>query len=251
MIKSLYPTFQRWSEKGSVWIISDTHFDDPDCKLMNKNWPTPSVHIALLRQYIHKNDTVIHLGDVGDPKYMDDLQGYKVLIMGNHDSSASKLREHFDEVYTGPLFIGDKILLSHEPIYGIDWCMNLHGHDHTPLNIGDKRHKNFAANVVGYLPISLGALIKEGLLSDVTDIHRKTINEAIKKKTDVDLLDMSWFHDDITWCASRCDNTRCYRNPVNMRNKNGVHSFADFYASGECPIGEELYREINDEDDRK
>ena len=100
MIKSLYPTFQRWSEKGSVWIISDTHFADPDSKLMSKNWPTPSEYIALLRQYVHKNDTVIHLGDVGDPKYMDDLPGYKVLIMGNHDSSASKLREHFDEVLT-------------------------------------------------------------------------------------------------------------------------------------------------------
>ena len=38
MIKSLYDTFKKWSLTGSVYIISDTHFDDSDCKLMNPNW---------------------------------------------------------------------------------------------------------------------------------------------------------------------------------------------------------------------
>lgn len=40
MIKSLYPQFQRWSATGSVYIISDTHFDDVDCKLMDSEWIT-------------------------------------------------------------------------------------------------------------------------------------------------------------------------------------------------------------------
>ena len=30
MIETLYKPFQKWSEKGSVYLISDTHFDDID-----------------------------------------------------------------------------------------------------------------------------------------------------------------------------------------------------------------------------
>lgn len=32
MIASLYQVFRHWSDNGSVYIISDTHFDDSDCK---------------------------------------------------------------------------------------------------------------------------------------------------------------------------------------------------------------------------
>ena len=66
MIPSLYPTFrERWSATGSVYIISDTHFDDADCKFMDPNWISPAEHIAILKKKIHKGDTLIHLGDVG------------------------------------------------------------------------------------------------------------------------------------------------------------------------------------------
>ena len=61
MIPTLYEPFHHWSEKGSVYILSDLHFD---------------------------------------------------------------------EIYTGPLFIAEKILLSHEPVYGLPWCLDIHGHDH-------------------------------------------------------------------------------------------------------------------------
>ena len=47
--------------------------------------------------------------------------------------------------------------------------MNIHGHDHSniePYKIGCK-HLNLAANVCGYMPVSLGKLIKEGILSDI------------------------------------------------------------------------------------
>ena len=26
-----------------------------------------------------------------------------------------------------------KILLSHEPVYGLPWCLNIHGHDHSDI----------------------------------------------------------------------------------------------------------------------
>ena len=235
MIKSLYPTFQRWSEKGSVWLWSDPHFDDPDCKYMSPNWPTPEEHLQLLKKDIHKNDTSICLGDVGNPEYVKEIPGYKVLIMGNHDQSVEKYAPYFDEIYTGPVMIAEKIILSHEPV-DVPWAINLHGHDHSPLNTGDSHHINFAANVVGYVPISLGKLIKDGIMSRVTSIHRITIDKAAKKKVSSDIFDMDWIHDDITWCSSDCDNRLCFRHPSNMRNKSGVHSYADFKDEGECPL---------------
>ena len=42
MIETLYEPFREWSSKGSVWIISDTHFDDAlllaDDKYQEKFW---------------------------------------------------------------------------------------------------------------------------------------------------------------------------------------------------------------------
>ena len=56
----------------------------------------------------------------------------KVLILGNHDAKGA-YKNYFDEIYTGPLFIAEKILLSHEPVYGLPWCLNIHGHDHNDM----------------------------------------------------------------------------------------------------------------------
>lgn len=179
MIASLYRVFRHWSDKGSVYIISDTHFDDSDCKYMDKNWITPDEHIALINKYVRKNDTFIHLGDVGNPEYIRKINGYKVLIMGNHDQSASRFSQYFDEIYTGPLMISDRILLSHEPIYNLDFCFNIHGHDHNNDNKGDKNHINLASNVCGYKPLNLGKWIKEGGMSKIPTIHRLTIDERI------------------------------------------------------------------------
>lgn len=58
MIKTLYKTFQHWSEGGSVWMISDPHFEDFDCKLMNPNWIEPEEHVKRINENVYK---MIHL----------------------------------------------------------------------------------------------------------------------------------------------------------------------------------------------
>ena len=89
MIPTLYEKFKPWSEKGSVYIISDTHFDDSDCKLMSKTWPSADEQLEKIKKVVHKNDTLIHLGDVGNLSYTKRIKAYKVLIMGNHDTGRS------------------------------------------------------------------------------------------------------------------------------------------------------------------
>ena len=202
MIPTLYKNFQRWCENGSICIISDTHFDDADCKLMDENWIKPEQHMEIIKKNIHKNDTLIHLGDVGNPDYLDELKSYKVLITGNHDV-LSKVASHFDEVYTGPLFIADRILLSHEPISGMEnFAVNIHGHDHNklpkhtmwekmtnpkykieePTSYSSANHINLAANVYDFQVFNLGKEIKKGLLANVSNYHRLTIDKASIKK---------------------------------------------------------------------
>lgn len=182
MISSLYEKFKPWSSTGSVYIISDTHFDDSDCKLMDPNWISPQEHMKIIKRDVRKTDTLIHLGDVGNPAYLDELKCHKVLITGNHDK-LSIVAEHFDEVYTGPLFIADRLLLSHEPIVGMEQiCYNIHGHDHE----GTFRHNhiNLASNVYHFRLFNLGASIKGGLLSQIENYHRRTIEKATDKKKD-------------------------------------------------------------------
>ena len=165
MIKSLYKTFQRWSERGSVYILSDLHLGDSDCKLMDENWISPEKQIEIINGMVHKNDTFICLGDVGSPEYAAKIKaGHKVLILGNHDKRKD-YEEIFDEIYEGALLIADRILLSHEPVTGLSWCLNIHGHDHgnSMCGNGDCRYLNLAANVCGYTPVSLGKIIKDGI----------------------------------------------------------------------------------------
>ena len=104
-------------------------------------------------------------------------------LLGNHDNRAD-YKDYFDEIYTGPLFIADKILLSHEPVYGLPWCLNIHGHDHSNMEpyMEGCKHLNLAANVCDYRPVNLGKLIKGGILADVPSIHRITIDRATERK---------------------------------------------------------------------
>ena len=181
MIKMLYRPFQEWCKTGRIFIISDTHFDDPDTKIMDPSWITPEEHIRIINKVVHKNDTLIHLGDVGNPEYMNEIKAHKVLLMGNHDETVSKFEPYFDEIYKGPLLIAEKILLSHEPVT-IPWCVNVHGHAHNGTFSPDENHVNLAADVVGFKVFCLDEAIKNGLVSNIRSLHRITIDNAAGEK---------------------------------------------------------------------
>ena len=190
MIKSLYPCFQHWSEKGGVYLVSDTHFKDLDRKFMGY-YVSEEDQFYLLKDTCHKFDTLIHLGDVGDLSYIERLKCHKVLIMGNHDQSIEKMQEVFDEVYSGPLWISKKLVLSHEPICVTDWnwlneedesiAFNIHGHDHGG-NTKDYYHLNICQHVYGYVSLNVNQVVKSGRFKNINDIHRVTINKATEKK---------------------------------------------------------------------
>lgn len=187
MIKTLYPCFQHWSELGGVYLVSDTHFKDLDREYMGY-YISNEDQWYLINDTCHRFDTLIHLGDVGNLEYIKKFKCRKVLIMGNHDQSIEKMEEVFDEVYSGPLWISQKLVLSHEPLYieagvnGQPVAFNIHGHDHSGKYYNDNYHLNLAQNVYGYVPLNLNQFIKSGLLKSISNIHRITIDYATERK---------------------------------------------------------------------
>ena len=233
MIKGLYKPFEHWG-KNTCWIISDTHFGDPDLIHPYPDRPTAAEQVKLINSKVGKNDTLIILGDVGNIEWMQQLRGYKVLVMGNHDAGASNYQRHifkqkfdkglfqkhealdeikrlysdcaysivdsynfldnspcweasadnklFDEVFSGPIMISEKLILSHEPIENCDWCMNIHGHTHDRNIVNDTYHFNVCADVIGYIPINFNKWMKDGHLAKVQSLHRQTINEATNRR---------------------------------------------------------------------
>lgn len=96
MIPTLYKPFRHWSEGGSVYILSDLHFDDSDCKLMDLGWITPQEQLAIINKNVMKGDTFVCLGDVGAPEYVKEIKARKkILILGNHDAKGAYTK-YFD-----------------------------------------------------------------------------------------------------------------------------------------------------------
>lgn len=116
----------------------------------------------------------------------------------------------FDEVYDGCLMISDKLILSHEPVE-FKYAFNIHGHDHsfTYDNIyklmfqkfdcdldSDKyldaqleiikenklNHLNLCCEWTGYLPVNIKQIFNSGILKNIPNIHRETIDGAIERK---------------------------------------------------------------------
>ena len=178
MIQTLYPCFRHWTNVGTMWIYSDPHFGDKELAAGMQR-PSDEGQIQLINSCVGRKDTLIILGDIGDLECAKKLRGYKVLICGNHDAGGTTYEEVFDEVYTGPLFIAERILLSHERI-DLPFAFNIHGHDHMHQD-SDKLHYNACSDVVGYVPLNFNKFIKSGKLSKVPSIHRITIDTATKR----------------------------------------------------------------------
>ena len=155
MLPGFYDLFnERWGQFQTAHIISDLHFNEDDLKKAFHNRPSDEELVKSVNSKVGRKDILFILGDCGDLEYVKQLRCYKVLIMGNHDCGSTKYKEIFDEVYEGALIVGEKLILSHEPIPGIDWAMNLHGHNHNGSKNKYPYHFNVCADVINYNTIN-------------------------------------------------------------------------------------------------
>ena len=210
MIDSLYYPFRKWSENASVWLYSDPHFGDFESYTFRglltakMKEELDQFQVDNINKVVGKYDTIIFLGDIGDPVPLKKIRGYKVLITGNHDRGASFYKDYFDEIYTGCLTISDRIILSHEPIENCPpFLFNIHGHDHNGTDFKkyvlrdcevassnkiiintlaaikqyNLNRLNICAEWINYTPVSLKTIINSGVLSNILTIHRNYLDK--------------------------------------------------------------------------
>lgn len=183
-----------------IFFTSDTHFNHANV-IEFCDRPYDSVEqmnedmVDKWNSVVGPNDIVYHLGDVGlgnaskYEKYIRALNGYRVLVIGNHDNTKQKMLDigfhrvcdqDYVQVQDGPTA---KVLwLAHIPSFNesdkrklerpepiIEYDLELCGHVHTgwTVNVSDDLTKyivNVGVDVHGMTPISVGTVLRQPTL---------------------------------------------------------------------------------------
>lgn len=164
---------------SDVFLISDTHFGHKGmCEFLNHDgskvrpWDNPNdMDKALIENWnsvVKSNDKVYHLGDVAIPKrhisIMEQLNGKKILIKGNHDIFSLKDYIPYFKDIRGSHKL-DNFILSHIPIHKESltnrWCEgNIHGHMHNNI-IDDPLYFNVSVERINYTPIPIEVVFRK------------------------------------------------------------------------------------------
>ena len=167
---------------GEVYFTSDLHFGHTNI-IKYCNRPYKSVHemnknlTLKWNDVVNSGDTVIILGDFTfkNPElYLKNLNGYHILIKGNHDKS--KYMDRFDESYfRASMKIGKwNVFLHHKPIEVVDkfdkrqvdektvkiskqYDFVICGHVHEKWQI-NKKNINIGVDVWNFQPVHINKL---------------------------------------------------------------------------------------------
>ncbi|TDG00273.1 metallophosphoesterase [Paenibacillus piri] len=156
-----------------VYVISDHHFGhaniiDFESRPFTDAEQMTEVMIEKWNAVVQKEDKVFHLGDFSflnkekTSAVVSRLNGYKTLIMGNHDRGRTRswwLSAGFDEVSEHPIVYGGFFFMSHEPMYMNKHMpyVNLHGHIHSQKYEGGQ-YVNVCVEHWEYTPVSFDTI---------------------------------------------------------------------------------------------
>lgn len=156
-----------------VFFTSDQHFGhkliiDFESRPFGSVEEMDQIMIGKWNAVVGAEDTVFHLGDFSflnlerTRDIVSALNGYKILILGNHDRSRGRswwLKAGFNEVSEYPLVYKDFFFLSHEPMYMNKHMpyVNVHGHIHGQKYEGNN-HFNICVEHWDYTPLSFSQI---------------------------------------------------------------------------------------------
>ena len=108
-----------------------------------------------------KGSTFWYLGDFGDPQYLWIFNvfrghGHTVnFLFGNHDreDNFQTLGQYVDHIYRYPVFLSQRLVVSHYPVAVYEDTINVCGHLHGSKLI-DKNHIVASLHVADYQPIN-------------------------------------------------------------------------------------------------
>lgn len=176
------------------FYISDTHFSHKNC-LAFDNRPFKTVEemdAEMIRRWnavVSNDDHVYIIGDFHwgkEPdwiKVLEQLNGQKTLIRGNHDIDPQKSRKYFADVKEKKTIEdnGRKIVLNHEPIvcyrnhfYG--WY-HLYGHVHTSFEFNMMEHDRYLMEQLYTKPCEM---YNVGCMLPYMDYTPRTLDQIIE-----------------------------------------------------------------------
>ena len=163
-----------------LWVWSDLHFYHKNVINYSKS---PFINDIVMNttlvnnfnSVVGKDDISLWIGDIGfgsdkDINYLlDQCNGYKLLVVGNHDLNKGKLRHlNFNEIHLvyNIQYLGQDLMCSHYPVEAVpDNYINVHGHIHANNSdvsyhkeLSDK-HRNVNCEFHNYTPIRLSSII--------------------------------------------------------------------------------------------
>lgn len=168
---------------SKVYLISDMHFGHPNI-MKYENRPFASVDemdktiINNWNKTVKKEDKVFILGDVSfynkekTKEIISQLNGYKTLIIGNHDKARSLTwwkDTGIEEISQYPILYNEFYIFSHEPVYlneNMPYA-NIHGHIHH-LKYDSRQFFNVSVECIDYTPIDFER-VKEFILGNGND----------------------------------------------------------------------------------
>jgi len=146
--------------KTNTFFTSDTHYFHDNCIEFDQR-PFSDIehmHRVLINNYnntVRPEDTCFFLGDVGFcsteklKPVIDQLNGNKVLILGNHDKGPNAMKSlgFHTVLYSASLFIAGKVVtISHCPLRGVfrEDVTNMKGSQPGECWHGESRHQKFS-----------------------------------------------------------------------------------------------------------
>lgn len=165
---------------NKIFITSDTHFHHGGilalCPSREKAFgrSVDKMNEGIIKRWnatVRAEDVVYHLGDVGwfgngDLSIINELNGHKVLLMGNHDGlPAHNYLKVFDNIVPSVYPIGfGGLVLSHVPLHPSSlgwpkWKLNVHGHIHERV-IEDPRYFNACVEHHDFKPVDINEIAK-------------------------------------------------------------------------------------------
>jgi calcineurin-like phosphoesterase family protein len=161
------------------WITADLHFGDTNVIQYTKR---PFTHAdemdrELIKKWnnvVKKDDTIYILGDFTLSHNKDyikglcnQLNGKKILILGNHDTRHPKdyIQCGFYAAIRAPILYGTNVVLAYSPPHVdemIDGLSYIHGHTHNKPHPLDQHPKVICVSIelTDYQPVELNDILK-------------------------------------------------------------------------------------------
>lgn len=145
-----------WSNSRGIITFERTQFntiEEHDQCLINT--------LQIIANKYGEGSTLWFLGDFGDLSYLYVFNFFRekginvYFMLGNHDhvEDIPYIENFVDKVYQYPVYISQKIVLSHFPVAVYPDQCNIHGHLHGS-KLQDINHVNASIHVANYLPIT-------------------------------------------------------------------------------------------------